>query len=98
MKEFDSNKDNKLAELQKSLEALRKTVGKESASVKSLQKEVQASRLDSEQSGADLAAAQEELDEIDSAFRAQQEEISGLVKEQSQVKVRDSLCLVVGSH
>ncbi len=52
MSEFSNNKDNKLAELQDSLNSLKKSLTKNSASVKELQKELQSSRLDSEQAGA----------------------------------------------
>ncbi|KAI9860275.1 MAG: Structural maintenance of chromosomes protein 2 [Vezdaea acicularis] len=86
MKDFDNNKDSKLAELQSSLEALRKSVNKNSASVKSMQKELQGARLESEQASSDLTAAQEQLVDVDSTLRAQEEEIAALVEEQQQVK------------
>lgn len=90
MKDFDNNKDSKLAELQSSLEALRKSVNKNSASVKSMQKELQGARLESEQASGDLTAAQEQLVDVDSTLRAQEEEIAALVEEQQQVKVSKS--------
>jgi len=87
MKDFDSNKDNKLAELQTSLNTLKKSQIKNSVSVKTLQKELQSSRLEAEQSGADLGAAQEQLAEVDSTLRAQEAEINELQRKQTQAKV-----------
>jgi structural maintenance of chromosome 2 len=87
MSEFDNNKDSKLAELQASLDALKKSLNKNSISVKTMQKEVQASRLESEQAGSDLSAAEEQLAEVDSTIKAQLEEIESLKKEQSRIKV-----------
>lgn len=87
MKEFSSNKDDKLAELQTSLEALKKGLTKNSIAVKTLQKDVQNSRLDSEQAGSDLSAAEEQLAEADSTLRSQKEEIVALQKEQAQAQV-----------
>jgi structural maintenance of chromosome 2 len=88
MKDFDSNKDGKLVELQKALDALRKALTKNSASVKTVQKELQGARLDQEQVGGDLATAQEQLQEVEQTLKAQAEEIAALVSEQSQLKVR----------
>ncbi|KAI9892486.1 MAG: Structural maintenance of chromosomes protein 2 [Vezdaea aestivalis] len=86
MKDFDDNKDSKLAELQRVIEALKKTVVKNSASLKSLQKEVQAAQLESEQAGADLSAAQEQLGEINSGIDSQSQEVDSLAREQKKVK------------
>ncbi|PMD23152.1 RecF/RecN/SMC protein [Hyaloscypha hepaticicola] len=86
MKDFDTNKDGKLVELQSSLDSLRKALTKNSASVKVLQKELQGARLDSEQVGADLGAAQEQLQEVEQTLKAQTEEIATLVSEQAQLK------------
>jgi len=91
MKDFDNNKDGKLVELQSSLDSLRKALTKNSASVKVLQKELQGARLDSEQVGGDLAAAQEQLQEVEQTLKAQAEEIAALVTEQAQLKVWTSL-------
>lgn len=88
MKEFSSNKDGKLVELQSSLETLKKNLSKSSASVKLMQKELQGARLESEQAGGDLAAAQEQLVEVDLTLETQQEEIEGLMQEQARVKVK----------
>jgi structural maintenance of chromosome 2 len=85
MKDFDNNKDGKLVELQKSLDALRKLLTKESASVKTVQKELQGARLDSEQVGADLAAAQEQLLDVETTLQSQAEEISNLATQRKEV-------------
>lgn len=87
MKEFSSNKDGKLTELQSSLETLKKGLSKKSASVKLVQKDLQNARLESEQAGGDLAAAQEQLVEVEATLKAQQEEIEALLQEQARVKV-----------
>ncbi|KAK4039045.1 SMC2-like protein [Parachaetomium inaequale] len=86
MKDFDNNKDAKLVELQASVDKLRAAVEKMSASNKALQKELQTAQLDSEQVSGDLAAAREQLQEIDLALKAQQEEVEELIKQQQQVK------------
>ncbi|KZF25385.1 putative nuclear condensin complex subunit Smc2 [Xylona heveae TC161] len=86
MKEFSSNRDDKLAELQNSLEKLKRSLSKNSATVKALQKELQNSRLEAEQAGGDLAAAKEQLEEVDATLNAQQEETKGLLQQQAQVK------------
>ena len=87
MKDFDNNKDDKLAELQSSLDALRKKQSKNTVSVKTLQKELQSGRLEAEQAGADLGAAQDQLAEVDATLQVQDAEIQGLQEEQARVKV-----------
>jgi structural maintenance of chromosome 2 len=87
MKDFDSNKDAKLVELQSSLDNIRKALAKNSASCKVLQKELQGARLDSEQIGGDLSAAQEQLQEVEQTLKSQEEEISELISVQKQVQV-----------
>ena len=87
MKDFDSNKDAKLVELQSSLDNIRKALAKNSASYKVLQKELQGARLDSEQIGGDLSAAQEQLQEVEQTLKSQEEEISELISVQKQVQV-----------
>ncbi|KAK3990099.1 putative structural maintenance of chromosomes protein 2 [Cladorrhinum sp. PSN332] len=82
MKDFDNNKDAKLDELQASVNKLRASVGKMQASTKALQKEVQNAQLDSEQVSAELAAAREQLQEIDLAIKAHQDELESLAKQQ----------------
>lgn len=87
MKEFDNNKDSKLAELQSSLDGLKKSLNKNSITVKTSQKEMQASRLEAEQAGSDLSAAEEQLAEADIAMKNQEEEMGALKKEQANIKV-----------
>ena len=86
MKDFDNNKDAKLVELQNSVDKLRASLEKMAASNKALQKELQAAQLDSEQVSGDLAAAREQLQDIDLAIKAQQEEVEELVRQQKKVK------------
>jgi structural maintenance of chromosome 2 len=87
MSEFNNNKDSKLAELQSSLEKLKKALNKNSASIKPLQTEMREAMVESEQCGSDLAAAQEQLEEIQTTLKAQQEELDELLREQARVKV-----------
>lgn len=86
MKDWDNNKDGKLVELQASLDKLRSSLEKNRASVKTLQKELQNAQLDSEQVSGDLAAAREQLQEIDQAIQAQQDEIAKISKERDDLK------------
>lgn len=83
MKDFDNNKDGKLTELQKDLDKLRNMLTKIQTSNKSLQKELQNAQLDSEQVSGDLAAAREQVQEIDLAIKAVQEENEDLLKQQA---------------
>jgi structural maintenance of chromosome 2 len=87
MNEFSNNKDSKLAELQTSLDKLKKTLTKGNASIKPLQQEMRDAMLESEQCGGDLSAAQEQLHDIEVNIAAQKEEIDGQVAEQCRVKV-----------
>ncbi|KAL3470624.1 RecF/RecN/SMC [Aspergillus californicus] len=86
MSEFNDNKDDKLAELQASLDALKKNLSKNSNSVKNAQKELQTSRLESEQVGSDLSAAEEQHAECENTLKAQREEIQSLKREQARIK------------
>ncbi|KAJ5731924.1 hypothetical protein N7493_003405 [Penicillium malachiteum] len=86
MSEFNNNKDSKLEELENSLNSLKKALTKNSASVKELQKELQSSRLDSEQVGSDLSAAEEQLTETENTLKAQVDEIESLKREQTRLK------------
>lgn len=92
MSEFSNNKDSKLAELQDALGSLKKAQSKNSTSVKTLQKELQSTRLEAEQAGADLGAAQDQLTEIDSILEVQVREVEELIREQSQAKVCSLTC------
>ena len=87
MKEFNNNKDSKLEELQTTLNALKKSLSKNLTSVKNLHKELQASRLESEQVGSDLSAAEEQYAESESTLKAQLEEVDSLKREQARIKV-----------
>jgi len=86
MKDFDTNKDGKLVELQASVDKLRASLEKIVTSNKALQKELQGAQLDSEQLGGDLASAREQLQEMDLALKAQQEELDDLATQQKKVK------------
>ncbi|KAL4751702.1 hypothetical protein BDW72DRAFT_89155 [Aspergillus terricola var. indicus] len=86
MSEFNNNKDSKLEELQTTLNALKKSLSKNLTSVKNLHKELQASRLESEQVGSDLSAAEEQYAESESTLKAQLEEIDSLKREQARIK------------
>ena len=88
MSEFSNNKDSKLAELQSSLDKLKKALNKNSASIKPLQTEMREAMVESEQCGSDLAAAQEQLEEVQTNLQSQQAEVDELLAEQSRVQVR----------
>jgi structural maintenance of chromosome 2 len=87
MSEFSNNKDSKLAELQSSLDKLKKALSKNSASIKPLQTEMREAMVESEQCGSDLAAAQEQLEEVQTTLQSQQAEVDELLAEQSRVQV-----------
>ncbi|KAI5284417.1 Structural maintenance of chromosomes protein 2 [Ascosphaera aggregata] len=86
MSEFNKNKDGKLTELQKTVSSLEKQLDKNSGILKTMQKELQASRLESEQAGSDLTAAEEQLSDADGNLKAQLEELESLKKEQMECK------------
>jgi structural maintenance of chromosome 2 len=86
MSEFNNNKGSKLAELQSSLEKLKKALTKNNASIKPLQAEMREAMVESEQCSSDLAAAQEQLEEAETTLRSQQEELDLLVAEQTRVR------------
>lgn len=90
MNDFNDNKDDKLAELQSSVEKLKKALIKNSVSVKSLQKELQSARMESEQVASDIAAAQEQLAEADASVKGQNAELQDLEDEQRRAKVSTS--------
>ena len=93
MAEFNKNKDSKLAELQKSLDQLKKALAKSSSSIKPLQQEMRDAMLESEQCGSDLSAAQEQLHDSEVTLSAQQEEVDGLAAEQARVKDAHELAI-----
>ena len=90
MNEFSNNKDSKLAELQASIVTLSKAQAKSSKAVKIVRDQLQDARLESEQSIADLGAAQDQLAEIEQTLKAHDDEVGALRKEQAQVQVRES--------
>jgi structural maintenance of chromosome 2 len=95
MAEFSSNKDSKLAELKGSLEKLKKALSKSNESIRPLQQDMREAMLDSEQCGSDLAAAQEQVHDIQVTISAQKEELDGLVEEQDSAKVH--IFMILGS-
>lgn len=87
MSEFSDNKDSKLAELQTSVDSLKKNLSKNSNAVKTSQKELQSSRLESEQVGSDLSAVEEQTAEVGNTLKAQMEEVESMKREQARIKV-----------
>lgn len=90
MKEFSKNKDSKLAELQTSVTSLRNALDRNSASLKALQKELQVSRLESEQTGGDMIAAEEQLSDSRGTLKSLEEEMEALAHQQAEAQVRPS--------
>jgi structural maintenance of chromosome 2 len=86
IKDFSNNKDSKLAELQSSLDKLKKTLTKNNASIKPLQQEMRDAMLEAEQCGSDLSTAQEQLHDTQVTLSTQQDEINALLAEQTKVK------------
>lgn len=86
MKEFSANKDSKLAELQASLDQLKKSLTKANASIKPLQQEVRDAMLEAEQCENDLNGAKEQLEEVELEQKSLEEEINTLITDQKCVK------------
>lgn len=86
MKDFENNKDSKLVELQTALDKLRASLVKNSGTVKSLQKELQGAQLDSEQVSGDLAAAREQLQEVELAIESQEQEINDILRKRGDLQ------------
>ncbi|KXJ92211.1 P-loop containing nucleoside triphosphate hydrolase protein [Microdochium bolleyi] len=86
MKDFENNKDSKLVEIQANLDKLRKALSQYSSTVKNLQKELQGAQLDSEQVGSDLAAAREQLQEVELSIKSQQQEIEDITSKRSELQ------------
>jgi len=86
MSEFNNNKGSKLAELQSTLDKLKKALTKSSASMKPLQQEMREAMVDAEQCGGDLAAAQEQLQDCEVTLATQKDEIQSLIGEQERIK------------
>jgi len=87
MKEFSSNKGGKLAELETSLEKLKKTLAKNEATMKPLQQALREHKLEVEQCGSDMSAAHELLQETELSLKTQREEVADLEVQQKQAKV-----------
>ncbi|GAO18140.1 hypothetical protein UVI_02036770 [Ustilaginoidea virens] len=83
MKDFDTNKDAKLVELQQSLDKLRTSLDKRCSTVKTLQKELQSAQLDLEQVSADLSAAREQAQEAELGIKAAMQDVENLSKQQA---------------
>ncbi|KAF2850438.1 hypothetical protein T440DRAFT_87862 [Plenodomus tracheiphilus IPT5] len=90
MSDFDNNKDSKIAELQTSLDKLKMAWSKNGATIKPLQSKMLEAMVESEQCSSDLAAAQEQLEEVQTTLNTQQEELDKLLAEQARVKVLNS--------
>ncbi|KAF2455065.1 condensin subunit [Lineolata rhizophorae] len=86
MADFAINKDRKLAELQSSVDKLKKALSKTSAAIKPLQQEMRDAMLEAEQCGSDLTAAQEALMDSEATLTRQRDELETLTKEQAKVK------------
>jgi structural maintenance of chromosome 2 len=86
MKEFNSNKDSKLAELQSSLDKLKKALTKSKASIKPLQQEMRDAMVEAEQCGGDLTTTQEQLQDVKVTISSQHDEIKNLISERDRVK------------
>ncbi|KAL1296978.1 hypothetical protein AAFC00_004577 [Neodothiora populina] len=86
MADFNNNKDSKLTELQSSLNALKKTLAKNSAAIKPLQQEVRDAMLEAEQCGSDLSAAQESLQDALVNLKTAREEMQAMESEWSTVR------------
>lgn len=93
MSEFSDNRDSKLKELEKSVEVLKKGLSKNSISVKTMQKELQNARVESEQAGSDLTAAEEQLAEADITATTQKAEVKSLLQEQATAKDSHDMAL-----
>ncbi|QDS69746.1 hypothetical protein FKW77_010105 [Venturia effusa] len=86
MKEFNSDKDGKLTELQVSLDKQKKALVKSNAAIKPLQQEMRDAMLEAEQCSGDLTATQEQLQDTEVLLMAQKEEIASLATEYARVK------------
>ena len=93
MSEFSNNRDSKLKQLEKTLGALKDGLSKNTIAVKTLQKELQNARVESEQAGSDLTAAEEQLAEADANAASQKEEVEALLREQSKAKDAHDIAL-----
>jgi structural maintenance of chromosome 2 len=86
MNEFKNNKDGKLAQLEKTVERLKKDVSKKGQALKAIREQFEGAQVDSEQVGSDLAAANESLQEVDAAIGAQEADIVSIQKEREELQ------------
>ncbi|EMC93354.1 hypothetical protein BAUCODRAFT_26658 [Baudoinia panamericana UAMH 10762] len=86
MKDFSSNKSGKLDQLQKDLDKLKKALSKAQAAIRPLQQEMREALLDAEQTGSDLAAAQEESQDAETTLEGHNSELMGLEAEQKRAR------------
>lgn len=84
--DFKNNKGDKLAELQKTVDAMKKTLAKQATAMKATQKDFQTAQLDAEQADTDLASAKEELADIATSLTTASEEITSLTTQQFEIK------------
>lgn len=86
MKDFSSNKGAKLDQLQFEVEKLKKALAKTQGAIKPLQQEVREASIESEQSGSDLASAQEELHDAEVTLKSNEEGMQGHQSEQAKAQ------------
>ncbi|CCG83489.1 Putative uncharacterized protein [Taphrina deformans PYCC 5710] len=86
IKEFKSNKDGKLATLQKDVDKLRNVVADQVKTVKAAHKDLQLLGLELEQLITEVTTSEEQLKELIETSEAQALEISGLAKDQDTTK------------
>ncbi|TLD36478.1 Glutamate 5-kinase [Venturia nashicola] len=86
MKEFSSDKDGKLTELQASLDKQKKALMKGNAAIKPLQQDMRDAMLEAEQCSGDLTTTQEQLEDTEVTLATQNEEIGSLAAEHSRIK------------
>lgn len=86
MKDFSANKTGKLDQLQKEVEKLKKSLAKAQGNIKPLQQEMRDAGIDAEQTGSDLAAAQEELHDSETTLSGHKDELHSLEAEQKSAK------------
>lgn len=86
MDEFKNNKGGKLAELQASLEKLKKASAKYNTSTKALQSKKSEAMVESENCAAELATAKEQLEDSLNTLRTLQDEIDKIMAEHAKAK------------
>lgn len=92
MKDFDSNKDGTLIELQKTVDKLRANLQKNTGSFKALQKRSQGAQLDLEQVSTDLTAARDQVQEVAFNIKTQENDMKEVAKQQTEMtKTHDAM-------